>query len=297
MERRSVRGGTVVLARTRFLLETMHDALAAKDVAATILMRRDDFLSPQIRWLVACLKQIARPLDRRNMAALVDAFGNFGPSPLDWDGIVSRSEADQMTWFSVWVEAVRDTGGGDSVAEMVDAIARLSAGHVKLATAIDEILGRLQVDDPDDGLKDDISAWRRIKREIGDVQGLLSLDRFLQELQLRSKEPVPESGTVSLATIHSAKGLEFDTVYLIGMAEEILPSWHSLKREAGSAALEGERRACFVAVTRAEKQLVLSCARHYRGRPRQPSRFLTEMGCLGGTPIGHGPGKTGGQQA
>ena len=55
---------------------------------------------------------------------------------------------------------------------------------------------------------------------------------------------------MSLTTIHGAKGQEFETVYLIGMAEEILPSWHSLKKGNGSAALEEERRGCFVAVTR-----------------------------------------------
>ena len=70
-------------------------------------------------------------------------------------------------------------------------------------------------------------------------------------------------------------------MYLIGMAEEILPSWHSLKKGNGSAALEEERRGCFVAVTRAGKRLILSRAKRYRGWPKKPSRFLEEMGCLG----------------
>lgn len=70
---------------------------------------------------------------------------------------------------------------------------------------------------------------------------------------------------MSLATIHGAKGLEFETVYLIGPAEEILPSWHSIKKGNGSTALEEERRGCFVAITRAKQSLVLSRARMYRG--------------------------------
>ena len=104
------------------------------------------------------------------------------------------------------------------------------------------------------------------------------LDRFLQELELRSKEPAPAPGAVSLATIHGAKGLEFDTVYLIGLAEEILPSWHSVTRHNGSPALEEERRGCFVAITRTKERLILSRAQRYRGWPKQPSRFLAEMG-------------------
>ena len=277
----AARGRTAVLARTRFLLEAMHGALAVKDVPAMIVMRRDDFLSPQMRWLVACLKQIDRPLDLRNMAVLVKAFGSFAPSPLDWNELVSRSESDRLTCLKVWTDAVHEAEMPRPVAEVVDAIADLSAGNVKLTAAIERILGHFDDNEPDDDLKDDLNAWRRIQREIRDAQGFATLDRFLQELQLRSKEPVPAPGTVSLTTIHGAKGQEFETVYLIGLAEEILPSWHSLKRGADSAALEEERRGCFVAVTRTRRHLILSRARHYRGRSKKPSRFLEEMGCLG----------------
>ena len=275
----AARSKTAVLARTRFLLEAMRDALDANDVPAMIAMRRDDFLSPQMRWFVACLKQIARPLDRRNMVVLIEMFRRFTPSSLSWDRLVSRSESDKLTYLQVWTDVVREAEMPKPVAEMVDMVANLSAGYVKLAPAIEQILDCLD-EDPDDDLKDDLSAWRRIQREIKHAQGFASLDRFLQELQLRSKEPVPSPGTVTLATIHGAKGLEFETVYVIGMAEEILPSWQSLKKGNGSAALEEERRGCFVAVTRTRKRLILSRARHYQGRPKAPSRFLEEMGLL-----------------
>ena len=275
----AARGKTAVLARTRFLLKAMRDALDANDVPAMIAMRRDDFLSPEMRWFVACLKQIARPLDRRNMVVLIEMFHRFAPAPLDWDRLVSRSESDKLTYLQVWTNAMREAEMPRPVAEMADIVASLSAGYVKLAPAIEQILDCLDKD-PDDDLKDDLSAWRRIQREIKHAQGFASLDRFLQELQLRSKEPVPSPGTVTLTTIHGAKGLEFETVYVIGMAEEILPSWHSLKKGNGSAALEEERRGCFVAVTRTEKHLILSRARHYQGRPKAPSRFLEEMGLV-----------------
>ena len=274
------RGRTAVLARNRFLLEAMHEALTIKGILAVITMRRDDFLSPQMRWLVACLKQIDRPLDLRNMAVLVKAFGSFAPSPLDWTELVSRSESDRLTYLKVWTDAVREAEMPHPVAEVVDALADLSAGKLKLTEAIERILDCFNGNEPSDDLKDDLSAWRRIQREIRDAQGSASLDRFLQELELRSKEPVSAPGTVALTTIHGAKGQEFETVYLIGMAEEILPSWHSLKKGNGSAALEEERRGCFVALTRAGKRLILSRARHYRGWPKAPSRFLEEMGCL-----------------
>ena len=276
------RSRTAVLARNRSLLEAMHEALAAVGVPAVVAMRRDDFLSPQVRWLVACLKQINRPLDRRNMALLVEAFDSFAPLPLDWDGLVSRSESDGITCLKVWTDAVREAEMPCPAADVVDVIANLSAGRVRLPAAIRQILDRFGDSDPDDDLKDDLNAWRRIEREIRAARGFASLDRFLQELQLRSKEPVPAPGTVSLTTIHGAKGQEFDTVYLIGLAEEVLPSWHSVRKGDGSAAIEEERRGCFVAVTRTRKRLILSRARQYRGWPKAPSRFLEEMGCLSG---------------
>ena len=282
------RARTLVLARTRALLESMRDALQAENVNATILNRRDDFASPEMRWLVACLNQLNRPLDRRNLVTLVEAFGSFVPScaassasapaPLDFDDLLSRSEAEGVTYLWVWTGAARAAGLGSPAAEILDLIAGLAAGELKLASAIDQILCHFESDEPGDDLKDDLSAWRRLSGEIGTAVESTSLDRFLQELELRSKEPVPAPGAVSLATIHSAKGLEFDTVYLIGLAEEILPSWHSVTRRDDSAALEEERRGCFVAITRTKERLILSRAQQYRGWPKQPSRFLAEMG-------------------
>ena len=270
----AVRGRTAVLARNRSLLEAMQEALAAEGVPAA--MRRDDFASPQMRWLVASLKQIDRPLDRRNMAALVEAFDSFAPSPLDWSEIASRSESAGITCLKAWIDAVRETEMPH--ARAIDAVSDLASGSVRFAEAINRILGHFEGDDPDDDLKDDLNAWRRIEREIRDAHGSASLDRFLQEIQMRSKEPVPAPGTVSLTTFHGAKGQEFDTVYLIGLAEEILPSWHSVKKGEDSAAIEEERRGCFVAITRTRKRLILSRARQYRGWPKSPSRFLVEMG-------------------
>ena len=279
----SARGETAVLARNRSLLEAMHHALAAANVPSVVTMRRDDFLSPQMRWLVACLKQIARPLDLRNMAALAEAFGSFALSPLDWDELVARSECHGVTCFKVWTDAVRGSDLPADVAAAVDAISGFSAGNIERAATLEQVLKRFEDSDPKGNIKDlrdDLSAWRRIEREIRSARGSLSLDGFLQELELRPKDPVSVPGTVSLTTIHGAKGQEFDTVYLIGLAEEILPSWQSLRQGYGSAALEEERRGCFVAITRTRRRLILSWARKYDEWPKRPSPFLEEMGCL-----------------
>jgi superfamily I DNA/RNA helicase len=107
---------------------------------------------------------------------------------------------------------------------------------------------------------------RNVGRNIG-------LDQFLQELQLRSKEPSPKPDTVTLMTVHGAKGREFDYVYVIGLAEDVLPSYQSRQKGDKSPEMEEERRNCFVAITRAKECLVLSRADQYRAGRRLPPDF------------------------
>ena len=130
-------------------------------------------------------------------------------------------------------------------------------------------------------ISEDCKSWSEILRDIKRQLGKsLTLDEFLQQLQLRSKEPSPEKNTVTLMTVHAAKGREFDIVYIIGLAEEIMPSYQSVKKGDYSPEMEEERRNCFVAITRAKECLILSLAQQYRGWDKKPSRFLTEMGFI-----------------
>lgn len=108
-----------------------------------------------------------------------------------------------------------------------------------------------------------------------------SLDRFMTGIALLTDEESKEDGShdkVKLMTIHSAKGLEFDYVYVSGLEENLFPSSLSL---GSRAELEEERRLFYVAVTRAKKMLTLTHAQtRYRYGSLQfcePSRFLEEI--------------------
>ncbi len=98
----------------------------------------------------------------------------------------------------------------------------------------------------------------------------VSLEDFLTEAFLVSSEE-EEENAVSLMTIHSAKGLEFDVVFIPRLEEEILPHKSALEDEEE---LEEERRLFYVAVTRAREKLYLS---YTRDKNRKPSRFLSDI--------------------
>jgi DNA helicase II / ATP-dependent DNA helicase PcrA len=116
--------------------------------------------------------------------------------------------------------------------------------------------------------------------ELEQDASLRTLDVFLQDIALVTdgESDKGNEDTVSLMTIHSAKGLEFKNVHVVGMEENLFPSQMALQSRAE---LEEERRLFYVAITRAEKKLVLSYAssRYKWGNliSCEPSRFIDEI--------------------
>lgn len=109
---------------------------------------------------------------------------------------------------------------------------------------------------------------------------------YLDNISLISSTNDDDSITnfVSLMTIHAAKGLQFDNVFIVGLSNEIFPSMHSREGDFFSSSaekLEEERRLAYVAITRAKKLLFISDSRGTLFNTRSvktPSRFLKEMG-------------------
>lgn len=274
---------TAVLARTRALLEKMHTALQSQNVPAVILQRRNDFLAPHFRWLAAFLKQTIRPLDKRNLPLLVEAFNRMAGTELSLEQVTSRAESSGRSYLEEWL----DLGAVTTSDAALTALLATGRSIVRDTTAFRQLAERMVlvveaiVQDNAEAfdLQEDLAAWREISRDIANHAGSnCTLDQFLQELELRSKEPTPPSNSVSLMTIHGAKGREFDFVYVLGLSEDTLPSFQAKKAGDSSAEMEEERRNCFVAITRTKEQLTLSWAVKYRGYSKQPSRFLKEMG-------------------
>lgn len=107
-----------------------------------------------------------------------------------------------------------------------------------------------------------------------------SLSSYLQNIALLTDQDSDEENPdkVTLMSVHSAKGLEFPSVFVVGMEEQLFPSFMSMDTREQ---LDEERRLFYVAITRAEAHLTLSFAksryRHGQMRFNEPSRFLNEI--------------------
>lgn len=278
---RSTWGETAVIARTRALVEGVKSAMQSKGVPAAIAQRRDEFVSAQYSWLLATLRQASRPLDRRNFDSMISAFNRWTGSACAADMIASQASGSSRSLLDEWAHSLESTTDA-RVKTLAELVLRLARELSYYRSFLDQVLAMLVQEEgqsPSADLAEDGAAWKDLSRTIINQLGKgASLEQFLQHMALQSKEPPPAPNTVTLMTIHAAKGKEFDYVYVAGLAESVLPSYQSVQAGPLSDEMEEERRNCFVAITRAKEQLILTWARSYRGYAKKPSRFLTEMG-------------------
>ena len=127
---------------------------------------------------------------------------------------------------------------------------------------------------------ENLEEFKSVTASFEERTGSVNLNDFLEEISLVAdmSEHKEEKDAVTLMTIHSAKGLEFSCVFLVGMEEGIFPHQNSLYNEKE---VEEERRLCYVGITRAKKRLFITNSRrrilygHEQMNP--PSRFIKEI--------------------
>ena len=120
-----------------------------------------------------------------------------------------------------------------------------------------------------------------LKELIGALAEFESMQGFLEHVSLvMDNDEAAGDDKVALMTLHAAKGLEFDTVFLPGWEEGLFPNQRALE-ESGAAALEEERRLAYVGLTRARKRAIVSYAANRMvfgyWQNALPSRFVGEL--------------------
>ena len=127
---------------------------------------------------------------------------------------------------------------------------------------------------------ENLEEFKSVARNFEEQYGVISLEEFLDSISLVSdiEEHKNNTDVITLMTVHSSKGLEFDYIFLIGMEESLFPHRNSLM---DSNQIEEERRLCYVAMTRAKKKLYLVNAKkriiYGDIGYNPPSRFINEI--------------------
>ncbi len=161
---------------------------------------------------------------------------------------------------------------GESIQDVIEEIIT-STGYKEELQEEGEVEAETRLQNIDELVSKAVSYWEDADEP--------SLDGFLEEVALVADiDSMDESeDRVILMTLHASKGLEFPKVYLTGMEEGVFPSMMAMQENPES--LEEERRLCYVGITRAEKDLMLTAARQrmIKGETRyeKPSRFLQEL--------------------
>ncbi len=197
----------------------------------------------------------------------------------------SSSEIDAMS-HTIKIPNLRSSRSLKTFVEMIKTI-QVEADSLNLAKLITIILDRTGyktyiLGDPDRGLE----RWENIQEFINSTESYLdnssinTLSEFLESIALVNDidNLQNQKDTITLITLHQAKGLEFPIVFIIGMEEGLLPHARSMDKESE---LEEERRLAYVGITRAKERLYLMRAfrRGFRGgsEPSIPSRYLSEI--------------------
>ena len=284
----SERAECAVLARNRWALEQIVNALETRGIQGHLHVRKNEFANDRMVWLHSALRLANSRQDSEQMRRVCKSFDTLEGTNTIPDAIIAIAMMGDKDYLRAWTRAV--------LRENLDSTTRsfLEEGMTGLADKLDfrgfirdcfRWFEQRQESSPApdyDAYCMERAVWGGLVEEAtSDVPyERMTLSALLQQIDLRSKEPPAPPGAVRCYTIFASKGLEFDHTYLVRMAEGELPDWRAAKKGAASREVCEERRICFVAITRTLKSLTLTWPLSMSGHRKEPSRFLVEMGAV-----------------
>ena len=292
-------GDMAVLYRTNAQSRVFEEMLIKSGIAYTMVGGTKFYERKEIKDALAYLRLIFNPSDSLSLLRIINV-PRRGIGDATLARLQEHANATGQTLFEVVTNAADVPGLASRFAGKLDELSELlfelmgEAADVPVKQLLDDVLlktGYLEElqssKDPQDesrveNLKEMLSVTEdfAVKCERNGEEP--TLENFLADVALVADIDDAELGedAVTLMTLHSAKGLEFPNVFLVGMEEGIFPHSRTLMNDNDNE-IEEERRLCYVGITRAEKHLFLSNARMriVYGRPQyyKPSRFLQEV--------------------
>jgi DNA helicase-2/ATP-dependent DNA helicase PcrA len=299
-EGKSQFGDTAIFYRTNAQSRVFEETFMRSTIPYKVVGGVRFYERKEVKDLLAYLRVLVNPSDEVSLQRIINTpKRGIGDRALDTIGEIAKSES--LTFWSALSRATSSELTPKAAASIAGFVSMMSALQVlveanrppaTIAAAVLEQSGLLQElrdsGDPQDevrveNLEELVAVIEEYEERIVAEGETPTLAGFLEEVSLvADADEIPEGedhgGVVTLMTLHTAKGLEFPTVFLTGMEEGVFPHSRTLgeKKE-----LEEERRLAYVGLTRARERLYLSRA-EYRsawGAPNYnpPSRFLDEI--------------------
>ena len=280
-----------VLVRTAAQMREFEDRFIAEAIPYQVIGGPKFYERMEIRDIIAYLRVIAQPFDDlaleriinkpsrkigatsvqkfkdyayKNSISLLQAIDNMCEQKLI-SGQLLNAASSLVSLFKAWQQASLEMHPDELAAHVAE-----ESGYLDMLKKEDSVESQGRIDN-----------IRELINSMGDEINYPTLEAFLEHVSLITEaDNTLSSNNVYLMTLHSAKGLEFETVFLPGWEEGLFPHDRALN-EGGATALEEERRLAYVAITRAKQKLYILTAYarrvfgQYQNNP--PSRFLNEI--------------------
>ncbi len=285
-----------VLYRTNAQSRVLEEVFLKHNVPYTMVGGLKFYERKEIKDTIAYLKVVGNPLDTMSMERIINV-PRRGLGEKSLERLTEYARENDMSLFDV----ISSPDGLAAVPELKKAARTRLEGFAELildlmaeqdTMPLSAFVGKVledtgylaelkKEDTPENAARlENLKEFIGVVKEYESVETEPDLEGFLSHISLLSDVDNADlaEDRVSLMTLHAAKGLEFQIVFLTGMEEGIFPVVRSLMDEE---ALEEERRACYVGITRARRKLYLTYARrrtlYGRENANPPSRFLDEV--------------------
>ncbi len=284
-----------ILYRTNYQSRAFEEALRRRNIPYKIVGGVSFYQRKEVKDLICYLRFVVNPSDEEAFKRIIN-YPKRGIGDTSVAKLFVVTEEQGATLWDVLCN-VKSVLPGRAAVAIEEFVTHIQAFRVELgkkdAFEISSYIAQnsgLLKDLYDDKTPEGVNRYENVQALLNGIKEFVdnpegedkSLGAFLQEITLvtdaDNKDKPENDDKVTLMTIHSAKGLEFRNVYVVGMEEDLFPSQMMLSSRAD---LEEERRLFYVAITRAEKKLTMSFAtsryRFGRVKPCEPSRFLSEL--------------------
>ena len=270
-----------ILYRTNAQSRVVEEGMLSNNIPYRVVGAYYFYNRKEIKDLIAYLRLIYNTHDEISLRRIINVpkrgIGEAAIKTLESTALLnntsmfeSLSTKKELEFKELIEDLIKDSNSM-SLTELIDSI--MEKTHMKEELELDKSL--------DSELRlDNLMEFKSITASFEEKEGCVNLGDFLNEISLIAdlSEHKESDDEVTLMTIHSAKGLEFTVVFLIGMEEGIFPHANSLLEDNG---LEEERRLCYVGITRAKEILYLTNSKrrmlYGKDTMNSPSRFIDEI--------------------